>query len=157
MAEEFLAGLLKFYSDLINLFDNENIEPVLYGSLACAIHTGKDILIRDIDFIIEEKFFGKILFLLKRSNFAYAYSEKDHSIKVYCGDFRISFDSKEYWHGDLDIISKEINFKGFVFNLISLDQLAKIYKKSYELAIDKKCDYKMKYLLLLEIMNFNKL
>ncbi|MDO8528851.1 MAG: hypothetical protein Q7S06_03090 [Nanoarchaeota archaeon] len=147
-------NLISFYQELSKEFENDSIKLVVYGSLAYFVFTrDKTIEVKDIDLIVEEKYFKRIISILKNHKIDYKYSKKWHVIKAYREKLKIDFDSKEYWHKNLPLKTRLFSFNGVKINCLSLNLLTDVYKKAYENARDKKKEYKIKYNNLKRLMS----
>lgn len=135
---EFFIQLKTFCREILDMCKELGIIPITYGSLAYFGYTkSKNITIKDIDFLIPEDSFEKIIKILKNKKIKYNYSTKWHTLQIFKNDLKIELDSIDYWQKDLPQDFEEFNFDGLTINVVSLNSLINIYKKASEVSKDK--------------------
>lgn len=135
--KEFLK-LKNFCKKIIIICKKEKIDLILYGSLAFFIYTKNDkIEINDIDFLVKEKNFKKIIKLLELKKINYNYDKKWHVLQIFKEGLKIELDSIDFWK----INTKKnigLNFFGQKIKILDLNNLKKVYKKASKKSDDKK-------------------
>ena len=138
--------LVDFCKEIIDIYDDQNIEPIVYGSLAVFVYTKNPKMnVNDIDMLIGEKDFAKIIKVLKERKIKYNHDETWHVLQILKDDLKIEFDSIEFWQKDLPQDSQELDFYGKTIKILSLDTLKNIYKKASEVSQDNPLGNKKKF------------
>jgi hypothetical protein len=124
--------LLEFGREILGICDDLNISPVLNGSLAVFAYTkNTDINVNDIDMLIPEDDFSKIIPVLEERGIEYKLKEY-HVLQVFKDDLKIDFDSIDYWPKvwkiDLPQSYEIIQISGFKVRIIGLGDLIQTYK-----------------------------
>ncbi|MDO8564100.1 MAG: hypothetical protein Q7R87_03765 [Nanoarchaeota archaeon] len=141
-----IIKLIKFYKILE---DKIKIKPILYGSLAYFIYTKDNtIKINDLDFLIRENAFKKIIKFLEKSKIKYHYSKEWHTLQVFKGKLKIEFDSIDFWQKNLSIKFQTVTINNAPIKVITLNNLIAIYKKASKVSKDKPKQNMNKYLKL---------
>ena len=144
--------LIRFLKKLLSELHKHDIEPVLYGSLACFFHSkDKDLKVNDIDFYVSEKSLPKIGRILKKLRISHKYSKKWHVLEAYSNNLKIDFDSMDFWSKNIPKNYVYFEFSGLKVKSLDLKTLTKIYKKAYDEAHSKKEHYLYKLNLLKKI------
>ena len=113
--------------------NEEGIIPVLFGSLAVVMLTGKDIVVNDIDLLVPDAWvaekWGELIKLMSRFGFV-VHNETEHEFVL---DNKIVAFAYESTLGDValttaDLLKKEVNEVKFL--LPKADQLLKVYQYS---------------------------
>lgn len=139
-------NLLNFYKQLKRKL---KITPILYGSLAYFIYTKDNkIKIHDLDFLIRENTFNKIIPILKKHNIKYNYSKEYHTLQVLKNNLKIEFDSIDFWQRNLSMKSNNIKINNTSLKVINLKSLTNIYKKASKVSKDNPKGNRKKYLKL---------
>lgn len=145
--KEYFENLLSFYEILFKLCENLKIKPIVYGSLAYAFYTqDKEISINDIDLLVEEKNFDKIINELgKYSDLTFEITTYN-SLKVFLNGVKITFDSIKHYYYDESLLPDfiEVEINNHKFTIVSLDSLKIIYSKWVENIPIKREQYKKK-------------
>lgn len=149
--KEYFIRLKEFGNHILGILKETDVAPVVWGSLAYFLHTkDKKIIIHDIDFLVPEKSFEKIIKNLRNKNVNYRYTKKWHVIELFNGDLKIDIDSIDYWYkGSKDFKNFEID--GLDVKVVSLNNLIEVYKKASKVSKDKPEDYRKK---LIEMKKF---
>lgn len=94
--------LKKFCSKILGILSELDITPIAYGSLAYFYYTkDKKIPVNDIDLLISENSFNKIIKVLKHNKIKHKYSAKWHTLQIFEGDLKIELDSVNFWQKNL--------------------------------------------------------
>jgi len=147
------SKLLSFAQALFLRCAELNVQPVVYGSLAYAFYTKDEkININDIDLLIPESFFPHIAAAVKNLPDVTCEETTYHSLKLFHGGVKISFDAiEEYYHGlPRDFVAGKIN--GIAFSLVPKNALEEVYKRGAETIPMKKEQYTVK---LNALLNFD--
>ncbi len=148
--------LIDFCKEIIDICDKQNIEPIVYGSLAVFIYTrNTKMSVNDIDMLIKEKDFAKIIKVLKEREIKYNYNKKWHMLQILRDDLKIEFDSIDFWQKDLPQNFQELDFYGKKLKILSLNTLKNIYKKASGVSQDNPEGNKKKSEALNKIDNNN--
>ena len=144
--KEQFVRLVDFCKEIIDICNKQKVEPIIYGSLAVFVYT-KNIKmnVNDIDMLIREKDFAKIIKILKERKIKYNYDEKWHVLQILKDDLKIEFDSIDFWQKDLPKDFQELDFYGKKLKILSLDTLKNIYKKASEVSQDNPSGNKKKF------------
>lgn len=141
--------LMKFGKEIVDICKRAGINPIVYGSLAFFYYTKKkDIKVNDIDFLIPEDSFDKIIEILKKKKIKYVYSPEWHTLQIFKGDLKIELDSTDFWQKDLPKNFKRFNFNNLEIRAVALKSLIKIYKKASEVSKDNPEGNRKKYEML---------
>ena len=129
--------LEEFCKEIIDICNKLNAEPILYGSLAIfAYKKDKTLNVNDIDLLIPESLFNKIIPILKKGKIRHNYSKKWHTLQIFKNNLKIELDSIEFWQKRLPKTPQYFNFGEFKIRIVSLNTLKKIYKKASEVSKD---------------------
>lgn len=149
--EKFIQ-LISFTKEILDICKKLDIRPVAYGSLAIFAYTkNKKISVNDIDFLIPQNNFKKIIPELIKKKIKYRYSTKWYVLQIFKGNLKIEMDSVEFWQKDLSNKFNDFNFNGLNIRVISLNNLINIYKKLSEISKKKSEEKRKKYLMLKKI------
>ena len=100
--KKYFIKLKEFAKEILELCKKIGVKPIAYGSLVFFGYAkDKKININDIDFLILENTFEKIIKALKKRKIKYNYSEEWHTLQVFNKDLKIEFDSMDFWQKDL--------------------------------------------------------
>ncbi len=139
------SKLLSFAQVLFLKCAELSVQPVVYGSLAYAFYTkdGK-ININDIDLLVPESFFPRIIVAVKNLPDVTCEETTYHSLKLFRNGVKISFDAIEEYYHDLprDFVAGKIN--GLAFSLVPRKALEEVYKRGAETIPMKKEQYTVK-------------
>lgn len=126
--------LLKFGEEIIQICKDVGVNPIVYGSLAYFAYT-KDskIKINDIDFLVPENSYKKIMKILDSKKIKYNWDPKWPILQVFKGKLLIELDPIDDWPKKVVKSSQEFEFNGLKLNVVSLD----LIKKSYDLGLEK--------------------
>ena len=141
--------LLKFAKEILDICRKVNVNPVVYGSLACFIYSkDKNMAVNDFDFLIPKNSFDKIIHLLNENKIIYHYSVKWHTIQIFNKNLKVELDSIEYWQKNLSNKFEYLNLNGLKIKIISLNDLTKIYRKLAKIGRTNRKKKIEKYLML---------
>lgn len=129
--------LLEFGKEILEVCAEVKIKPILYGSLACfAFLKDNKMKVNDIDFLIREKDFPKLIKKFSELKIKHSYSEEWHVLQVFSGKMKIEFDSRDFWQKSLKEEYIEMDFGRFKTKAVSLKSLKGIYKRASKLSKD---------------------
>ncbi len=149
--EKFIQ-LIDFCRKILNICKKLKIKPLAYGSLAIFAYTkNKEISVNDIDFLISEANFKKIISELIKKKIKYKYSIKWHVLQILKDSLKIEMDSIEFWQKDLSNNFNDFNINGLNIKVISLNNLINIYKKLSKISKKNPEEKHKKYLMLQKI------
>jgi len=135
--KEQVINLEKFAERIISICNKIDVELIAYGSLILFGYTkNKSLMINDIDFLISEKAFVKIMKELDKISIKYDYSKEWPTLQITDGDLKIELDSKDFWQKDLPNEFEDFDFNGLIVKAVSLNTLRNIYKKASEVSKD---------------------
>ncbi len=144
--KELFVRLVDFLKEIIDICDEQNVEPIVYGSLAVFVYTKNSKMnVNDIDMLIREKDFAKIIKVLKERKITYIHDEKWCVLQILKDDLKIEFDSIDFWQKNLPRDSQELDFYGKTLKILSLNTLKNIYKKASEVSQDNPLENKKKF------------
>jgi hypothetical protein len=137
--KEYFKKLIPFAQRVISICQENGIQPVIYGSLAHFYYTkDKNMKVNDLDILIPEKDFPKMMKLLRKNKIKFGYfPEYDSDLNVTKGKLKIEIDKvgtgyktlKE--HSVSKNIFNKIDFYGIEAKMITLKQLEEIYAVAY--------------------------
>ena len=129
--------LMSFTKKIARICIELRIYPIIYGSLAYLIYTvDNKVKINDIDFLISESSFPKLIKALKKKKIKHTYHEKWHTLIIKKGKLRIEFDSINFWQRSLPKSFNNLDFNGLKVRVVSLNTLKKIYRKASKISQD---------------------
>jgi hypothetical protein len=141
--------LVEFCKDILDICNKLKIKPIIYGSLAVFVYTQNNKMdINDIDLLIPEKAFAKIIEALKARKIKYNHDEKWHTLQIFKEDLKIELDSIDFWQKDMPRDFENLDLYGKVVEILSLNTLKKVYKKASEISQDNPQGNKKKYEML---------
>ena len=144
--------LLHFSKEILDLYKKIKIIPIAYGGLVFFAYVkDKKIIVNDLDFLVPESSFKKIIKVLKKKKIKYNYLPKWHIIQIFNGNLKVEMDSIEYWQKDLPRSFKNIDFNGFIIKAVNLNSLRNIYKKASQVSKDNPQGNNRKYKMLKKI------
>ena len=136
--KEFFIRLKTFCGEILDICKDIRINPIVYGGLAYFAYTkDENYSIKDIDFLIPESSFKKIIKVLEKKKIRYHYSTKWHVLQILKGDLKIELDSIDFWQKDLKIKLRNFDFNGLKVKAINLGNLKSVYKHAAEVSEDK--------------------
>jgi len=139
-------GLMHFYDAILDLCEET---PIVYGSLAVFLYKKNGgMVVNDIDALIHEKEFNKLMQKLKYHKIKHKYSKKWHMLQVFNGNLKIEFDSIEFWQRALPKKTVMFKVQNVKLNVVSLKTLTNIYKKASQTSKDNSQGNAKKYLFL---------
>ncbi len=110
--KEYFSELISSVKKLFKICTTLKIKPIVYGSVAYAFYTRDEkININDIDLLVSESSFPKIISKIKQDK-ELRYEETNyHSLKIFKGNVKITFDAIESYYANLpnDFIKVKIN------------------------------------------------
>ena len=134
----FFIRLKKFCKEILDICKKNEVTPIAYGGLIYFAYTrNKNYAIKDIDFLIPENSFNRIMKDLKKKGIKYKYYPKWHTMPIFKGNLRIELDSTDFWQKNLPKDFRYFDFDGLVVKAVSLDTIIKIYKHASEVSKDK--------------------
>lgn len=128
--KEHFQALIGFLKDLLKICDGLKIAPVVYGSLAYAMHTqDESVDINDIDLLVPEVSFPKLIEKIADTGFLKFEETTYHSLKVFKDELKISFDAiEEYYKGLPDDFHKE-TIHDVPVQIVGRQALIEVYKR----------------------------
>jgi len=153
--KELFLRLIDFFKDVVDVCDEVNVDFLIYGSLAVFVYTFDiKMKVNDIDVLIKEKDFRKLIKAFDEKGIKYNYDKKWHVLQVLKDDLKIEFDSIEFWQKDLLLDFLKLDLFGKTVKILSLDSLKKVYEKAAKVSSDNALGNKIK-LKMLEKISFN--
>ena len=150
--KEYFIRLKKFGNEIKEICLAEGTEPILYGGLMYFAYTkDKNYKISDLDFLIPENSFEKIIKTLGEKGIKHKYNKKWHTMPIFKGDLRIEIDSIDFWQAKLPKSYTYFNFDGLKLKSMKLNDLIKIYKRASEVSHDKPEQHRKRYEALLKV------
>lgn len=144
--------LLKFYKEINEIFRELNIQPTIYGSLAVFVYTKDESMnINDIDVLISEKEFLRIITELEKQNIKYNYNKKWQVLQILKDELKIELDSIERWQPKLSKEYTQIKINNQIIEILNLKSLEKVYLNAAQVSKDKSKSNKLKYKALKKI------
>jgi hypothetical protein len=156
--------ILDRLKSLRDVLDTTGIDRIYYGAYAYYLYTGEQLDIDDIDVMIHNKDFDKLIVALLISKLNFDVERTDHSMYVYLHEWKndkdelikISFDSYEHYFKRYGIKMSKYNdeyFKRYGLRIIPKEELIRVYKLGLEKAVEeKRGDYRRK----LDYLRFGK-
>lgn len=142
---EYFDRLLIFADQLNRLCRENNIQPIAYGSLAYIVHTqDQSIAVNDIDFLVKENDFSKIMELVKTIPETTCEPTDYHSVKFFKDGCKIAFDSIEHYLNDIDPQVTNAKINDMEFAVVDKETLKHVYKQGAENIPAKKEAYSYK-------------
>jgi len=143
--KEQFAKLLSFLKVVFDMCDKLEIKPIVYGSLAYAMHTeDENIRINDVDLLVPESLFPKFIELIDKSE-ELSYEETDyHCLKVFQNGEKITLDSIEHYYSNLPLNFENVEINGIGVTIVNLNALKEIYKRGVSTIIAKREEYQKK-------------
>ena len=138
---------LKFFcKEILEACNEVKIKPIAYGSLAFFAYTrNKNWKVNDIDLLIPESGFMKVIPMLKKKRIKYDYSKEWHTLGIMKGNLKIEFDSKDYWQRNLPKKFVMLDFGDLKITAVNKNTLTTIYKKASEVSKDNPEGNRRKY------------
>ncbi len=143
--QKYFNELLFWGNEVDKLCRQNNIQPIVYGSLAYIFYThDKGVAINDIDFLVPEDSFLKIIELVKTIPETSCQTTDWHSVIFFKDGYKIECDGIEYYLKNIDfqVITATIN--GKEFELIDKEALKSVYHQGSENIPTKKDVYSYK-------------
>ncbi len=135
--KELFTQLKAFCKEILEICEQIKVSPIVYGSLAYFGYTkNKETQINDIDMLVPEDSFEKMIKILDKKSIRYHYSTKWHTLQIFKEELKIELDSIDFWQKDLPQQFETFDFDGLIVNVVSLESLRKIYKKASEASKD---------------------
>ncbi len=136
--------LKRFGKQIINILNKIDANPIIYGGLGFfAYSKNKDVIIRDIDIFIQEKFFSKFIEILNQKKISHKYHKKWHTIQIFKDGLKLEIDSKDFWYKGSGK-NRKFDFNGFQVNILILNEIIAIYEYASKYS-DKKLKNKKKF------------
>jgi hypothetical protein len=130
-------GLLKFGRKVQKICKHAGVNLIAYGSLVLLAYTKiNNIIVNDIDFLVPESSFKKIINTFEKNKINYKYKPKWHTIIALKGKLKLEIDSIDFWHKNLRLRFRYLDFNGFKVKAVNLDSLTKIYKRASKVSHD---------------------
>lgn len=153
--KDLFIKLINFCKEILLVCKEQGVEPVVYGSLAVFVYTKNlKMKVNDIDMLVKEEDFSKIIGALKENGIKFKYDKKWHVLQVLSDNLKIEFDSVDFWQKDLPRDFKELDFYGLTVKILGLDVLKEVYKKASEVSQDKALENKRKFEELNKLSSF---
>jgi len=142
--KEFFVRSKAFCEQVLDICNKVGITPVAWGGLAYFGYTkDENTVIKDIDLLIPEDSFEKIIRVLEKKKIRYKYSAKWHTLQMFKNDLKIDLDSMDYWYkGPRDF--KDFDFDGLRVKTLGLEGLMSVYEKALA-SKDKHEEYHKKF------------
>lgn len=142
---EYFDRLVSFADQISEICRKNNVQPVVYGSLAYIFYTqDENIAINDIDFLVQENDFQKITDLVKTIPETTCEPTDYHSIKFFKDGCKIAFDSTDHYLKDIDPKITTVKINGTEFNLVDKETLKLVYRRGVDTIPSKKDAYSYK-------------
>lgn len=139
------SKLLAFAQELFLKCVELDVQPVVYGSLAYAFYTKDEkININDIDLLVPESFFLRIMTAAKNLPDVTYEETTYHSLKLFRDGVKISFDAIEEYYRGLPRNFEEGKINDIAFKLVPQEALKEVYKRGAETIPMKKEQYMAK-------------
>ncbi len=130
--------LKEFFKEVVQILKEAKSKPVLYGSLGVLAHTNdRTIEVNDIDLLVKEKYFEKIIELLEEKDVGFRHDKKWHVLQIFKEDLKIEIDSIDYWQPKLAKEYDIIKIDGLKMKILTLKSLKEVYRKASESSDDK--------------------
>ena len=130
--------LLVFAKEVVEKLQAKGIEPVLWGGLAYFAYTlDKTYIVSDIDLLVSEEKLKLALQTLKQSPWDIEYIKGWDSIVVRKGSLRVELDPLERYCKNSDFTLAHFPDLSFSIPIVSLEELAAMYKRAAEKSEDK--------------------
>jgi hypothetical protein len=140
-----LPDLLAFGRELIERATAVGAEPIIYGSLACAIHTGDLSLgLNDIDLLVPEAAFAGLMAALAADPSLVVEATSYHTVKVSRGPLKASFDAVERYLRGIEHGAARAAMDGVPFLVLDRQALARSYERAAETIPQKRDAYLVK-------------
>ena len=147
--------LVGFCKEIVLICKRWDIEPIIYGSLAVFVYTKNlRMKVNDIDMLVKEKDFSKLIEALKEEGIKFNYDKKWHVLQIFKDDLKIELDSVDFWQKDLHLDFKELDLYGLTVKLLSLNALKDVYRRASEVSQDKPLENKKKLNMLNKLSSF---
>jgi hypothetical protein len=143
--EKFIR-LMVFFKRILRICIDTDITPVLVGSFAVFVYTGKRALdVNDVDLICSEVDFPKIAEALKGERIEYDLKEW-HVLQVFEDDLKVEFGSAEYWLQHILKDYERLKIDGLEIKILGRSSLKALYQQGMaEQAAKTKESSKIKY------------
>ena len=126
--------LLKFGEEIVEICEEIDVKPIVYGSLAYFAHTqDSNVKINDIDFLVPKKSYKKIMKILDEKKIKYNWDPKWPILQVFKGKLLIELDPNDDWPKKVVKSASDFEFDWLRLKVISLD----LIKKSYDIGFAK--------------------
>ncbi len=153
--KDLFIKLVNFCKELLLICKRQGVEPVVYGSLAVLVYTkNPKMKVNDIDMLVKEEDFSKIIKALKEKGIKFNYNKEWHVLQVLKDNLKIEFDSIDFWQKDSHLDFKKLDFYGLTVKILGLDALREIYKRASEVSQDKPLENKRKFNILNKLSLF---
>ena len=150
--KEHFIRLVEFCKEIIDLCDEQKIEAIIYGSLAVFVYTkNSNMNVNDIDILIKERDFKKIIKILNERRIRYHYDKRWHVLQILKNDLKLELDSIDFWQKGLARNYEELDLYGKRVKILSLNGLRKVYKKASEASEDNSVGNKKKFEALMRL------
>ncbi len=142
--KELFKQLIPFAQKTITICKNNKINQVIYGSFSHFYHTrDEDMKVNDIDIMIKNSDFPKVIKLLEKNNIKFKYYPKWETCIVKQGKLRVEIDSVGLGYKTIKektIFKKSpiVDFYGIKAQILSLKDLEEMYPIAYKRSKDNK-------------------
>jgi hypothetical protein len=131
--KEKFREVLVFAKQILDICNKIDIQPLVYGSLACFAHTEDVTLpVNDIDFLVPEASFDDLMKELDGLEGVRYEKMPYHSIECFKGDIEIDLDSIEHFLDPRPRDSVSFEIDGLTFSIVNKDTLADIYQEALD-------------------------
>lgn len=142
----YFKKLIPFAKKIISVCEESGINPVIYGSFAHFYHTkDENMKVNDIDILIKEKDFPKIIKLLKKEKIKFKYYPKWPTLIIKKGKLKVEVDGVGTGYKTIkekNLFKKQghdkIDFYGIKTGLLKLRDLEEMYPIAYNRSKDDK-------------------
>ena len=141
--------LVGFANEVIDILKKLKINPIARGSLAVFIYTkNEQMKVNDIDFLVSEDEFEKVIKELIRKRIRYNYSRKWHVLQIFKPGVKVELDAIHFWQKKLSNNFNYYKFGKSNIKVIGLKDLISTYRKASKTAIRNRAGKLEKYLML---------
>ncbi len=134
--------ILQFASNVLSKIEAEGIRPITYGSLGYLAYTNDNsIEVSDVDFLVPEEQFNKLIHILKNSTDIKIETTNYHSLKLLKDDLKISFDAIEHYLQELPATFNEVLINGIQYRVVQKSVMAEVYRRGADTIPVKRSAY----------------
>jgi hypothetical protein len=135
--KEHLLKLIDFAKKIQKICRRAGAEPLAYGSLAYLLYSqDKEVKIGDIDFLLHEECFSKLMALLKQNWVRYRYFKKYKMFQVFNDGLKIELDSFLPFQKKYFSRANYLKLNGLNLKIVNLKDITNMYKRAARLSKD---------------------